>query len=102
MSATVPRRRAAHPARGPWLRPGRRVGLALWTLLLLGGLVALGFAAAPDPPPYAGEIGGVAVALAFTTGLVARTGGRTLVYGFLSLLLGTAVVVTDETVLRTG
>ena len=40
--------------------------------------------------------------MAFTAGLVARTGGRTFVYGALALALGAAVVVTDEPVLRTG
>jgi hypothetical protein len=74
----------------------------VWALLLLGGLVALGFAAAPDPPPHAGEVGWVAVAVAFTTGLVARTGGRTFIYGALALLVGAAVVLTDEPMLRTG
>jgi hypothetical protein len=74
----------------------------VWALLVLGGLVALGLAAAPHPPTYAGEAGGVAVAVAFTTGLVSRIGGRTLVYGFLALLLGAAVVLTDEPMLRTG
>ena len=66
------------------------------------GLAALAYGATPDAPAYVGESGGVAVAVAFTAGLVARTGGRTFVYGTLALLLGAAVVVTDEPVLRTG
>jgi hypothetical protein len=74
----------------------------VWVLLLLGGLAALAYAALPDTGGYAGEGGGVAVAVAFTTGLVARTGGRTFVFGGLALLLGVAVVVSDEPVLRTG
>ncbi len=76
--------------------------MTLWLLILLGGLAALGVAAAPDPPPYVGEGGGVAVAVAFTAGLVSRTGGRTFVYGGLALLLGVAAVVADEPMLRTG
>ena len=74
----------------------------VWTLLLLGGLAALGVAAAPHPPAYVGEAGGVAIAVAFTAGLVARTGGRTFVFSGLALLLGVAMIVTDEPMLRTG
>ena len=76
--------------------------MTLWLLVLLGGLAALALAATPDPPPYVGEGGGVAVAAAFTAGLVSRTGGRTFVYGGLALLLGVAAVVLDEPMLRTG
>ena len=72
-------------------------GAARWA-----GWRALAYGATPDAPPYVGESGRVAVAVAFTAGLVARTGGRTFVYGALALLLGAAVVVTDEPVLRTG
>jgi hypothetical protein len=102
VSTTAPRRRAERPSRRSRLRPGRRAGLTLWLLILLGGLVALGVAAAPDPPPYVGEAGGVAIAVAFTAGLVSRTGGRTFVYGGLALALGVAAVVADEPMLRTG
>jgi hypothetical protein len=71
-------------------------------LVLVGGLVALGVSAAPDPPPHIGDAGAVAVAVAFTAGLVARTGGRTFVFSGLALLLGVWVVVMDEPLLRTG
>ena len=71
-------------------------------MLLLAGLAALALGATPDAPAYVGEAGGVAVAVVFTAGLVARTGGRTFVYGGLALLLGAAAVLTDEPVLRTG
>jgi hypothetical protein len=76
--------------------------MTVWVLLLLCGLAALAYAALPDAPPYVGEAGGVAVAVAFTTGLLARTGGRTFVYGALATLLGVVVVATEEPVLRTG
>jgi hypothetical protein len=99
---TVPRRRAERPRRRSRLRPGRRFGVALWVLVLLGGLAALAVAAMPDPRQYVGEGGGVAIAVAFTAGLVARTGGRTFVYGGLALILGVAAVASDEPVLRTG
>ena len=74
----------------------------MWCLLLLGGLAALAAGAFPDSPAYVGESGAVAVAVAFTTGLLARTGGRTFVYGALAAALGAAVVISDEPVLRTG
>nr|WP_228500616.1 hypothetical protein [Nocardioides agariphilus] len=84
------------------MRPGRRVGVMVWALVLVAGMAALAYAALPDAPAYVGESGGVAIAVAFTTGLLARTGGRTFVYGALATALGAAVVVTDEPVLRTG
>ena len=107
MSTTAPRRRAERAPRrgrglGSRLRPGRRFGVGVWALLLAGGLAALTYAALPDAPSYVGESGGVAVAVAFTTGLLARTGGRTFVYGALAAALGATVVLTDEPVLRTG
>lgn len=102
MSTTVPRRRAEREPRRSRLRPGRRFGVTTWVLLLAAGLAALAYAATPDVPAYVGESGGVAVAVAFTTGLLARTGGRTFVYGALALLLGAGVVVTEEPVFRTG
>jgi hypothetical protein len=76
--------------------------VTLWLAVLLGGLAALGVGAAPHPPSYVGEAGGVAVAVAFTAGLVSRTGGRTFVYGGLALVLGVAAIVADEPMLRTG
>ena len=76
--------------------------MTVWVVLLLGGLGALAYGATPGAPAYVGESGAVAIAVAFTAGLVARTGGRTFVYGALALALGAAVVVTDEPVLRTG
>jgi hypothetical protein len=71
-------------------------------VVLLAGLASLAYAATPDRPSYAGEGGGVAIAVAFTAGLVSRTGGRTFVYGGLALLLGAVVVASDEPMLRTG
>jgi hypothetical protein len=71
-------------------------------LLLLVGIGCLALGATPGVPAWVGEAGGVLVAVMFTAGLVARTGGRTYVYGALALALGAAVVVTDEPMLRTG
>ncbi len=103
MSTTAPRRRAERaPRRSRLRRPGRRFGVGTWVLLLLVGIGCLAFGATPDAPAWVGEAGGVLVAVMFTAGLVARTGGRTYVYGALALALGAAVVVTDEPMLRTG
>ncbi len=76
--------------------------MTVWTLLLLAGLAALVAASLPDTPSYVGKCGAVAVAVAFTTGLLARTGGRTFVYGALATAIGAAVVVVDEPMMRTG
>ena len=98
------------PAAAPSARPAAR-GCAVpvagsgWVrglLLLLVGIGCLALGATPDAPAWVGEAGGVLVAVMFTAGLVARTGGRTCVYGALALALGAAVVVTDEPMLRTG
>jgi len=103
VSTTAPRRRAERaPRRSRLRRPGRRFGVGTWVLLLLVGIGCLAFGATPDAPAWVGEAGGVLVAVMFTAGLVARTGGRTYVYGALALALGAAVVVTDEPMLRTG
>ncbi len=47
-------------------------------------------------------IGSVAVTSAYTWALVARAGGRPLLFGALALLLGVGVLVLDEDWLRTG
>jgi hypothetical protein len=47
-------------------------------------------------------VGAVAIVTAYSCALAARTGGRPVVFGGLALLLGVAVLLTDESYLRTG
>ena len=82
--------------------PHSRLMVALWLVVVLGGLGCLVAALVPFGPSYLDRIGAVTVAAAYTWALAARTGGRTVVFGGLALVLGVVVVLTDEAYLRTG
>jgi len=73
-----------------------------WALVVAGGLASLVAALVPVGPSWLDAVGAVSVVTAYTWALAARTGGRPVVFGALTLLLGTAVVLTDESYLRTG
>ena len=73
-----------------------------WCLVVLGGLACLVAALVPVGPAWLDGVGAVAVVSAYTWGLAARTGGRPVVFGGLALVLGVAVLLTDESYLRTG
>ena len=74
----------------------------LWSVVLLAGLAALVAAMLPVGPPWLGGAGSVAVTTAYAWALAARTGGRPFIFGGLALALGGVVLVTDESILRTG
>ena len=82
--------------------PHGRLLVALWIVVVLGGLACLVAALVPVGPSYLDNVGAVAVASAYTWALAARTGGRAVVFGGLALLLGVGVLLTDEPYLRTG
>lgn len=90
------------PTRAGW----RRVApLAAWWVVVLGGVAALVVAlldVVPADERLLSGIGSVAVTSAYTWALVARAGGRPLLFGALALLLGVGVLVLDEDWLRTG
>lgn len=75
---------------------------AAWGLVVAAGLACVVAALFPVGPSWLDGVGGVAIVTAYTWALSARTGGRPVVFGGLALLLGTAVLLTDESYLRTG
>ena len=79
-----------------------RLFVALWLLVVAGGLAALVAALVPAGPPWLDGVGAVAVVTAYSWGLAARTGGRPVVFGGLALVLGVAVLLLDQDYLRTG
>ncbi len=79
-----------------------RLLVALWLLVVAGGLAALICALIPVGPGWLDGAGAVAVVTAYTCGLAARTGGRPVVFGALALALGVLVLVLDLDYLRTG
>jgi hypothetical protein len=81
---------------------GSRVPVVLWALVVLGGLGALGVRLADLGPGWLCGAGSVAIVTAYSWALAARTGGRPVVVGLLALVLGTAVVLSDDDRLRTG
>ncbi len=79
-----------------------RLWVALWLLVVAGGTSALVAALVPTGPDWLDGVGSVAVVTAYTWALAARTGGRPVVFGALSLALGVAVLALDQDYLRTG
>ncbi len=79
-----------------------RLFVALWLLVVAGGVAALVAALIPTGPPWLDGVGAVAVVTAYSWGLAARTGGRPVIFGALSLVLGVLVLLLDQDYLRTG
>ena len=75
---------------------------ALWLLVVAGGLAALVAAIVPVGPVWLDGAGAVAIVTAYSWALAARTGGRPVVFGGLSLALGLLAVWLDQDYLRTG
>jgi hypothetical protein len=76
--------------------------VALWVLVVAGGVAALVAALVPTGPAWLDGVGAVAIVTAYTWGLAARTGGRPVVFGVLTLVLGVLVLWVDQDYLRTG
>ncbi|WP_166389311.1 hypothetical protein [Nocardioides ochotonae] len=79
-----------------------RLPVGVWAVAVLSGLALLIAGTVPVGPGILGEIGAVVVATAYTWALAARTGGRPIVFGTLTLVIGLVVLVLDENYLRTG
>ncbi len=96
--------RPARPDRRPEqpVRERNRLRLILAALVLLAGCVALGFAALHVGPQWLDGAGSVAVLTTYSWALMARTGGRQLVFAALAFAVGVVAVVQDGEVLRSG
>jgi hypothetical protein len=75
---------------------------ALWLLVVGAGLAALVAALVPAGPVWLDSAGAVAIVTAYSWALAARTGGRPVVFGGLSLVLALLAVWLDQDYLRTG
>ena len=71
-------------------------------LLTSAGIAALVAGQVGWGPPLLPQAGAVVVATAYVWAIAARTGGRPVVFGLLTLALGVAVVWSDRDVLRNG
>lgn len=79
-----------------------RITVALWGLVVLAGLAALIAELVPIGPEWLGGAGSVTIAAGYAWALAARTGGRPMIFGGLTLGIGVLVLVLDEDLLRTG
>jgi hypothetical protein len=74
----------------------------LGVVVVLAGLASLGACAADAGTGWLCAGGSVAITTAYSWALAARAGGRPLAVGFLALVLGVLVVLSDDDRLRTG
>ncbi len=78
------------------------VSVTAWCAIVLTGLLAILAAALDLAPEVASTGGAVAIGVAYVWALAVRTGGRPVVFGLLALVIGVAVLVTDQDSLRSG
>lgn len=79
-----------------------RARLAFWTLALAAGVVLLALAALHVGPSWLDGVGAVLVVTTYSWAVMARTGGRQVVFSALALVLGTSAVLLDGPVLKSG
>ncbi|WP_300390578.1 hypothetical protein [uncultured Nocardioides sp.] len=79
-----------------------RVPHVSWWLLLLAGVGLLVAGVVPVGPAWLGGAGSVAVATSYVWALAARTGGRPVVFGTLTALVGVVVLLLDDDRASTG
>lgn len=79
-----------------------KLPVVLWAVVVVAGVAALGARVADLGPDWLSSAGSIAISTAYAWALAARTGGRPVVVGLLTLALGVVVVLTDEDALRTG
>lgn len=97
--------RAGAAAHGSGPRDTGRAARALrvgWALLLLAGAAGLVVGLLDLGPSWLPGVASVALATAYSWALVARTGGRPVVFGVLTAVVGAIVLVLDQPLLRTG
>ncbi|GGD12190.1 hypothetical protein [Nocardioides daphniae] len=88
--ASLQRRRAA------------RARLFFWSCLLLAGTMLLGAAALHRGPEWLDGAGAVCVLATYAWAVMARTGGRQVVFSVLAVAIGVTAVAWDEPILRSG
>jgi hypothetical protein len=76
--------------------------LALWSVVLLAGALALLAGLVPAGPGWLPGAGALAVATTYTWVLSARSGGRPVVFTALTLAVGAVTLALDKEELRTG
>ena len=94
----------ARAGRGRSLERGRsdRARIFFWAGVLLAGMMLLGGAALHKGPEWLDGAGAVLVLVSYSWAVMARTGGRQVVFSTLAVLIGVSAVVTDAAVLRSG
>ncbi|MBE7324129.1 hypothetical protein IEQ44_05650 [Nocardioides sp. Y6] len=83
-------------------RRGARVRLTFWSCVLLAGIMLLAAAALHSGPEWLDGAGAVMVLTTYAWAVMARTGGRQVVFSVLALVVGVVTLVTDAAVLRSG
>jgi hypothetical protein len=105
VAAPVPEPSAPPAAPAPPRRPrraARSLAILVWLVVVLAAAAALVADLAGMGPGQLDDAGAVVVATAYTWGLAARTGGRTVLFSVLTSMLGAVVALTDVDVLRSG
>lgn len=97
VSRAAPRRRAELRR-----RPGHRLCLTAWLLVVVASALALVAALLGYVDDRVAEVGAVVTSTAYAWGLAVRTGGRPVLFAVLALVLGGVVVALDESALRSG
>jgi hypothetical protein len=90
------------PEGAPPSRLPLRAWATLWLLLTLAGAAALVAGILGRGPSLLPQAGAVVVASTYVWALAARTGGRPVVFGLLTLAVGALVLAVDREVLRNG
>lgn len=88
--------------RWPVRRPGRRTQTTTWFSVCGIGLASIVAALVGFHEELFGAVGAVCVTTAYGYGLAARTGGRPIIAGLLTMALGIAVFIVDSDQMRTG
>lgn len=83
-------------------RSSARTRLTFWSCVLVVGMMMLAAAALHRGPEWLDGAGAVMVLTTYAWAMMARTGGRQVVFSVVALVIGVVTVVTDAAVLRSG
>ena len=79
-----------------------RTRLFFWSCILVSGMMLLGAAALHKGPEWLDGAGAVLVLASYAWAVMARTGGRQVVFSCLAVVIGVTAVATDAAMLRSG